>query len=493
LTSRTMESILTLDIGTTNIKAAVVSLNGKTLDLIKAKSPILASDAGSFEHEPRQLLNEVINLIKALAAKHRSAIKAIALSSYISNLLLVDDRGNELTNIITWLDRRPVKVLDNLSKLIDPHELYRRTGCPPLYLYVPPKIYWLSTSSNLVSKARYLLDAKSYILFKLMNEPYIDLSTASASQLLNIHSLKWDDLVLSSLGIDEGKLPRLVEADEIIGYIPRAKALELGLNDEVPIVPCLYDGASFIIGLGGLEVGVGSSHIGTSAMLRVVSDSPLIDLNTMELHTYYLCRGLWIPGGAIGNAGLTLDWLSSLVGREVNILLNNMAPLSSSLPLTIPILTPERFPKLTRCSGILSYGMKLEDRLNVLTTSLVLGFLFMLRRFSDLVESHGIKLREIRVGGGVAESDNVLYLMSNVLGTKVLRPKNLLEGGLLGNALIAFKALGYFKSLNDAFNSLGVEFDVFQPKDELINISKELYIKFKSLLKIYTQLCSELT
>jgi len=491
---RSKELILSVDIGTTNIKAALVSEGGSIVRLHREKLPLITADDGRAEHSPQVVYNCFTSIVRDLVKGYGSSVRALVISSYVSSVVLLDRGGRELSNLITWLDRRTVKTLETVKDSVDMYELYKRTGCPPLYMYPLMKLLWLQRDGpELLKHSGYVLDSKSYIIFKLINEPYIDLSTASATQLLNIHSLRWDDLALSIAGIDEGKLPKLVEGDVVLGNIPASKALEMGLGDDVVLVLSVYDGAAFIAGLGGLDEGVGSSHIGTSAMLRVPSGKPVIDHEGMELQSYYLCRGIWIPGGAIGNAGIVLEWLSSKVCRaDVNELMNSLqaVKLTRNFPLSIPLLSPERFPKLTKCVGLLTYGLTLEDDLHKLAYSLLLGSLFLLRRFSDLIARHGINIREVRVGGGVAQSDLILKLLANVLKVPVLRPKELTDAGLIGNTVFALKALGYYNSLKKAYESLNLQFEGFTPSYGEVEVVEELYRRFVLLLNRYIELCS---
>lgn len=484
------EFIISLDIGTSNIKAGLISFDGKLYKVCKERTPLL-SKLGRAEVKPQLLFKKILKLIKVLGKDKMHKIRAITFSTFFSSVIFLDKRGNELTNIITWLDERGVEGLKLAEKRLDYQKIYKHTGCPPLYIYPLAKIMWIkSHAPHILEKTRYVLDPKSYILFKLLSQPYSDLSTASTTQFLNIHTLQWDENVLNMIEVDKSFLPHLLEGDTILDDISPEIRRELSLPEDVVIVPSVYDGAAFVLGLGGLSEGIGFSHLGTSAMFRVIVKRPILNVEHMEIQTHYLWRNMWIPGAGINNAGMVFDWLSkNILRKSITKVINSISSeeISEDTPVAIPLLTPERMPSLSKLSGILIYGLKPSDTDSTLVLSLLLGILFLFRKIKQMIEDQNIRLHEVRIGGGGAASDVIVQLLADTLQLPVLRSRETIEAGLIGNTILVLRAFGH-----SVPKDLHHESEIFEP-DRLRSIAlNKLYTKFLKLLNEYVILGDKL-
>ncbi len=72
------------------------------------------------------------------------------------------------------------------------------------------KITWLKNNDyDRFAATQKFLSIKTYIIQQLTGEYIIDHSVASATGLLNIHTLKWETNALRQAGITENKLPDL--------------------------------------------------------------------------------------------------------------------------------------------------------------------------------------------------------------------------------------------------------------------------------------------
>ncbi len=480
--------VISLDVGTTNIKAALIDSEFKVVRVVRERTPFRKSGDRVSEHEPRLLLEKAEQLVRKLAREHGGEVEALAISSYICGLIALDKNLRELTGMITWADARSGEVLGELWSRHDPREIYERTGCPPLHMYLPPRIWWLRKAMpEAAEKAALLLGSKSYFILHLLGQPYTDLAMASSTQLLNIKELRWDDVALGVVEIGEEALPMPVEGGRILDTLPGRVSASLGLGSSVSLVPSVFDGASFIVGLGCYSQGAGASHIGTSSMIRVSSESPVIDSSGMEIQCYYLMDGRWIPGSSVGNAGILLEWLAEGFGISVGEILGEVSGLrvDADSPISIPILVPERIPLLSGRQGVLIHGLGLGHGLPHLAQSLLLGFTLLLRRIKEILGRTGLEIRELRVAGGGSRDPNILQLISDMLGLPVRKPIGVDEAGLLGNAVAAFKALGYLGGL-DKWSP--VKWDEYRPRPGSGMVSDRLYERFERLLDCYLRL-----
>lgn len=445
--------VISVDVGTSYIKGAAIKLDEAT------KRPVFLSTTGTrhlvisdgpvHEHSPRHIIAEIEKIVKHLA-KEAGKVDALVFSTYLFSTVLLSKDGHYITNVITWLDRRSETALDEVSR--HAIELYRRTGCPPLYIYSLPKLFYIRRVHPSALKESFVLDAKAMIFNHFTGELVTDLSTASGThQMLNTWSLKWDDLALSLVGIDESQLPRLQEGD----YVARIKpgiAREMGLPDDTPIVLGLYDGGSTIAGLSGFSPEVAVINMGTSSMLRVTSQNPVLDpTEDMGIQCYYLYRRTWIPGLGLNNCGIVLEHSSKAFKLSVEELIQAVRSITleeyarSETPVVLPLLYPERHPRLSKSTGLWLMGLREGTTLPLIACSIVEGIVLMIRLVSDILAGSGASYSYAVAGGKVSSIPIVAPLLASAL-EKPVKISEIPDAIHIGNAAIAGLAL---KSLSE--------------------------------------------
>jgi gluconokinase len=487
--------IVSIDVGTTNIKSALIEFNEdeKTLRIVEARNiPQQAiSDGVIHEHSPKYVIDRVLEGLKHYVLNYRS-VDAVVFSTYLFSQVLVNDAGEPITNIITWLDRRTEKVMHRIASIAG--LIYERTGCPPLTIYNLPKILYLSEHEpELLRSAKLILDVKSFLTLKLAGEAVTDLSTASGTyQMLNIWSLKWDTEVLAIVGVDEEKLPTLTEADYKLAF-KYGVARSVGLDPFTPVILGLYDGGSMIFGLAGGRADVAVVNMGTSSMLRVIGRKPITDRSgSMALQTYYLYRGTWIPGLAWSNCGVVLEKMAQILGMEISDAIDLLTKLSvedfiaSTSPVTVPLLYPERVPSLSFELGVAVMGIRPEhSKLHVLASALE-GVILLLKYASDIIESNGLSYSTAICGGKVLNIPLAKKLLASALG-KSITISEYPDATHFGNALMALKALGTLKDYDVAEISKSIVKEAVEPEPRLSNRISFTYRILKAYLDTMIQ------
>ena len=101
--------ILALDLGTTAVKAAVVSARGELLAWDAEPQPLILTPDGGVEQDPRvwwATLTRLVQRLLADAPEHRDAIRAVSCTAQWSGTVAVDASGEPLGNAILWMDTR---------------------------------------------------------------------------------------------------------------------------------------------------------------------------------------------------------------------------------------------------------------------------------------------------------------------------------------------------------------------------------------------------
>lgn len=452
-----MELILVVDIGTSSIKAGVVDEKGKILSSGERELEIERPEKGAAEHNPHTLYNIFLEISRQVLRGFEDKISVLTLSAYQDGLLPVDNKMEPLMGMMTLMDTRPQEIFEKLREKYNIDKLYQNTGCPPLFIYPLIKILWLrEKKKKIFEKVRFFLGSKDYIIYRLLGEPFTEPSIASATQLFNIHSLQWDDMAFQIAEIDKNKLPPVVPGEKILTKLPPQARASLGLVNEVYLLPGVYDGGGIAlgIGIGGKGDGLGVVNLGTTAMLRSASSKVILDKSgEMRFQTYYLCSGKWLPGAAINNAGIVLRWFrDNILSSDYTSLVSLAEEVKAGSDglFFLPFLTGERDPRIGNFSSGVLFGLKEYHTRNHLLRAFLEGVAYALCLIKQSLLDNDIKINDIRMGGGGARSDCWTQIFADILGLPIRRISESEHASLIGEALLAYVALGKYCSLEEA-------------------------------------------
>lgn len=482
-----MTLALVLDIGTSNAKVGVVSPEGEVVARARRAIQPRRPERGAVEHDPEALWRTVTTLVAEVARPRRESIAVLGLSGYQFGFLPLDGAGAPLTGMMTLLDERPKRVMDRIRSELPVEEIYRRTGCPPLFPYGLSKLVWLKTEKpDLFARAERFADLKGFLLERLTGQFVTEPSIAAATQLLNLRARDWDDQILEWVGIDRSFLPEVVPGEEMLCELAPSAAGKLGVAPGTPVLPGLYDGGAMIFGMGGTSEDVAVCNLGTTAMVRGCADAPLLDDPAeMRLQTYPLTAGRWAVGGALNNAGIALQWyrdaFATGVSYEALTARAEQVPPGSGGLFCLPFLTGERDPRIgNRASGSF-FGVREFHTEAHLTRSILEGVAYGLRMIRDALAENGVRPGRLRIGGSGARSDLWPQIVADVLDVLVERSRTP-DATLVGEALLAFTALGTYDDLDDAAERMVRVGKSFSPSDPAVETYEEAYDFFRGLV-----------
>ncbi|MGB5943390.1 MAG: gluconokinase [Leeuwenhoekiella sp.] len=483
-----MKLALIVDIGTTNIKVGLVNSKGIVLSQKSAENVPFRPERGAYENDPETLLEAIGKLSTEVAAPHKEEIAFIGLSGYQFGFLPLDEQGNPLGGMMTLLDNRSKVVMEDLKSLYSYEDIYTKTGCPPLSTYAFARLHWLKNyKPDIFAKAARYADLKSFLIEKWTGKFVTEPSIAGATQLLNVQTSDWDEDLLKWAGIDRSKLPKIVAGDNFSGELTAQAAAKLGLNESTPVLPGLYDGAAMILGMGGFGEEIAVCNLGTTAMFRGCSSSPLLDDPAkMRLQTYPLLPNYWVTGGAVNNAGVSLSWFKDLLNSSISFEefleeVDATNPGADGL-ICLPYLTGERDPRIGNEASAVFFGLKEYHERKHMVRSILEGITFSLNLIREAVTENGFQPKLLRVGGSGAKSDLWLNIIANTLNVKVQRMSTP-ESALVGISIIGFKACGVYESIQSATELMVTPGEIFEPSDQIVQKYKNTYDFFKRVLK----------
>lgn len=456
------ELILTIDAGTGSVRAIVFNLKGEVVARSYRRNNLYQEHFNWAVQKPEEILENIIQVCNSVLKDIKNdKIIGWTISTYYHSLILLDKDNKPITDILTWADLRANRQAETIKERYGGFNIYKKTGCPVHPMYPLSKVLWF-LENELELRDFKVASAKDYLVYKLFGEWIIDETTASTLGFLNIHSLKWDEDVISIAGLKTKQLPEIfptthiIEGEKLRVDIPELKG--------VPFILGAGDGALSSLGMGAIEERDVGIMVGTSGAVRTFSTNPILD-EKQRIWNYYFTNGLWLIGGAINNGGITLRWLRDTIfqdlakeaealGIDPYDLITKLAEKSSVGAkglIVLPFLTGERNPYWNdKAQGTL-IGLGLshtrEDIARAFMESVCYRLYSVYSALRDLFSTENFN--EIRAGGGFSRSKLWLQIMSDIFGKELIIPA-LEENTSLGAMVLVGVALSIFDSFKKA-------------------------------------------
>jgi glycerol kinase len=368
--------------------------------------------------------------------------------------------GQPIAPAIVWQDRRTAP---HCARLVaDGHEndIRTRTGLVVDPYFSATKIVWLLEHTDGAREcaergelAFGTIDC--WLLYNLTAGKVhaTDVSNASRTMLLNIHTLDWDDTLLALLRVPRSILPKIVSSSEVVGQT----ACE-GLPPGIPIASLVGDQQAALFGQGCTRPGLVKNTYGTGCfMLMNTGASPvppsagLISTVAWRLATPDRAAAYAIEG-SVFIAGAAVQWLRD--GLGIIQTAGEVEALAASVPSSDGVVFVPAFSGLgtpdwdPSARGTILGITRGTTRAHLARATLeAIAFqcaelLFAMRTASQ------IEPAELRVDGGGTANHLLMQLQADVLGIPVVRAR-VAETTALGAAYLAGLAVGVWACAQD--------------------------------------------
>jgi xylulokinase len=451
-------SYLCFDIGSSSLKAALVSEKGdllassrRPLSIIHGPSGVHESDACSWVEAAFSAGAEAISLAERALAEHhipKLEVRAISVSGNGPSLLAVDSSGHPLGPALSWLDRRAVVEAEEVSKLagfkIDPT------------FYLPKALrMWRTSDEELRDRIRWFFSCPEYIVFMLCGEALTYLPDPGYEPYI------WNSDMIAALGLPLERFPPFSVHARIVGRLIPAAASRLGLNPEIPLVSGYPDFLAAIVGSASVDIGDACDRSGTSEAINLCALKPFPRRDLLSLP--HPIAGLWNLSGGISTAGAALAWLSNILNPQsghgdaapVDSLLHeaHLSPPGAHGLVFLPYLAGERAPIWDASLRGAFVGLSIDHDRSDLARAAAEALAYGLKLASDLARSESFPFKILRVSGSSALDNLLCEIKADVLGVPVEVPE-IVECELVGDAAACASALGDASDLYEASHAL---------------------------------------
>jgi len=490
------DTILALDIGTTCIKAILVARNSDIVSVGTAGYETLSSAGGVVEQRPGDWWCSCIDAIgQALhSVKGTCKITAIALTGQMQDLILLNEAGEVLRNAILYSDTRASEQVRQIEQILDGQALLVQTtanvqGAASLlakWMWVrdnEPIIYHQSTTM--------LIGAHDYVCMRMCGARVTDVTTASTTGLLNIHSNEWatEDL-LRPLALRSDVLPCLVAPDIIVGHVTLSFA---GVPIGTPVFHGCGDVAATTVGVGAGRPGEAYMYVGTSGWIaKSVSHLPAAH-STDVLSVRHADPSFFIQAASMATAGGNLEWLRAVLGAHdigwdvLDQEASSVSPGSNGL-LYLPYLNGERCPFVDPSARGCFIGLSSATTRAHMCRAVMEGVAYALRHLLSCLNKDDDSLKQnvatMHMVGGGARSYIWPQIMADVLGCHVEAQVHSEGVASAGAALLAFKGLGWVLQCTRLAPQTEVSVRTFAPLKDAHDIYNSMFDIYNSMYPI---------
>jgi xylulokinase len=495
--------LIGVDLGTSGTKAALYQVDGKLISDASVEVPLFYPKPGVVEQDNEDFYTSAARTVQKCIESsgiEPTAIAAIAFDSQMAGVGLIDEDFNPVAKFDSWLDMRCQPFIELMNK--DAGErITRLTGCPPTCDHGPKMLWWKNEKPEIYKRTAKFIMPGTYVAGRIAglkaDRAFIDHTYIHFSGFSDAQHTTWSTELCDLFGLDQDKLPRIIEPCDLVGEVSDRSAKEFGLAPGTPIAAGAGDTAANALGAGIVRPGMLFDVSGTAAVLAECTDEYAADTKNRALLTMRsVIPGLWNPLAYIGGGGLALRWFrdqfyntvhgdtlpnSENLYQQMISLAKTIQPGSDGLFFS-PHLGGRICPSSPEMRGAwvgVSWTHTQAHFARAILESIAYEYAYYLKILKELLPK--LELVEARVVGGGARSEIWNQIKADILGVPYQRLQRD-ECGTWGAATIAGKAVGLIDDLaSHAEKTALVNGNPYYPSKENHKIYSPLIDKYIQL------------
>ena len=474
-------AFLGIDLGTTNLKAALYDEDLRPLDSESYPVPY-TREGGFVEFDADACFDRLIDMLAVLLRRQGvTRLHAMALTGQAETLLLLDEGGRPLCNAISWMDERSKAECAELSRRFPPEAVERITGqLSVLPTWPATKLLWLRAHRpEIFSKARRFALLKDYIVLRLTGRLTADMSIATFSLWFDIYGKVYWPEMLDALNIDAGRLAPLTEPCTVAGELLPELAARVDLEPGTLVNVGTLDHFAGMIGTGATRPGQLTLSTGTVMALATLSAEPAPRRSGIAMH-YGFRPDTHVMLPVVESGGASLEWFKRccLPGTDYATLNAALARRPDSGLLFLPNIVGTNAPAFDPDATGVFWGLRQHHDAIDMAGAVMEGVSFVLRENCEALAASGAPVTQIIATGGGAKSPYWCQLHADCAGVPVSVPADK-DAACLGAAIIAAVCAGRFDSFEAAAEDCIRMEHVYRPGDR----RDEKYHRFQKLYR----------
>ncbi len=459
-----MKYLLALDQGTSSSRSIVFAPDGHIVGMAQQEFRQIYPHPSWVEHDPIEIWSSQLATMR-LALKNSNIlaedIACVGITNQRETTVVWNRKtGQPIYNAIVWQDRRAEPVCAKLREEGHDKLVQAKTGLVIDAYFSGTKLQWILDN---VPQARDMA-AKGDLAFGTVDTWLIwnltkgrvhatDVSNASRTMLLNVHTNQWDSELMALLHIESNLMPTVQESSSDFGVIDAE-----WLGHPLPIGGVAGDQQSALFGQACWSEGQAKNTYGTGCFMLMhtghqfqTSQNGLITTSAAQIShkPEFALEGSVFIGGAV------VQWLRDGLhafknSADIEALAQTVTDADGVV--MVPAFTGLGAPYwnadargtvvgITRGTTMAHFARAALDSIAFQSTALLQAM------SKDAVQHGGAPVRELRVDGGACANNLLMQIQADLLGIPVIRPA-VIETTALGAAYLAGLHCGMFSDLN---------------------------------------------
>ena len=466
--------IMALDAGTTSNRCILFNKKGEICSVAQREFTQYFPQPGWVEHDADEIWASMLGVaVEAMSKIGASAedIAAIGITNQRETAIVWDrNTGEPVYRAIVWQCRRTSAYCDALKEKGLTDKFREKTGLVIDAYFSGTKVKWIlehvQGARERAEKGELLFGTvETWLIWKLTKGAVhvTDYSNASRTMLFNINTLKWDEEILSELGIPKGMLPEAKPSSCIYGHSDPAF-----FGGAIPIAGAAGDQQAALFGQTCFQPGEAKNTYGTGCFLLmntgekpVFSDNGLVTTIAWGLEgkvTYALEGSIFVAGAAIQWLRDEMRFIDSSAESEMMA----MQVQDTNGCYVVPAFTGLGAPHWDQYARGTIVGLtRGVNKYHIIRATLESIAYQVNDILSAMKADSGIELSSLKVDGGASVNNFLMQTQADIIDAPVNRPQ-CVETTAMGAAYLAGLAVGYWASKEDVLENWAID-QTFEP------------------------------
>ncbi|KAK8799720.1 hypothetical protein WA158_006268 [Blastocystis sp. Blastoise] len=441
----------------------IFNRNGEAVSTYQMEHEQIYPHQGWVEHDPIVIIQNVRTcIIEALklANLNASDLKAVGIANQRETIVIWNKKtGLPLYNAVVWMDARAESIITELKGKVDEEMIRSKTGLSFGSYFSGPKICWLAKNipgiREAMDKNEVLIGTiDSWVIWNLTGGinggvHKTDVTNASRTMLLNIHTLQWDDELLNIFNIPKSCLPLVCPSSSSFGICK-------GELEGVSIASSLGDQQAALFGQTCFLPGEAKNTYGTGCFLLMNTGERCVQSKYGLISTiaYQIKDGpvIYALEGSVAIAGALVQWLRD----NLNIIQSSSEVEECAKRVTdsggmyiVPAFSGLYAPYWREdARGVMVGLTRYIQRNHICRAALESTAYQTFDMFESIYKDSGVKLSALKVDGGMTVNSLLMQFQADILNTTIIRSL-VTETTALGAAFAAGLTVGVYKNTEE--------------------------------------------
>ena len=469
--------ILALDQGTTSSRSMVFDKHGNIVSVAQKEFKQIFPQPGWVEHDAEEIWSTQFGTLAEAVAKagiRMKQIVGIGITNQRETTVVWDrSTGKPICNSIVWQDRRTAAFCDELKAANMGDVIKQKTGLVIDAYFSASKLKWIldhipgaREKGENGELAFGTID--SWLVWKLTDGGVhaTDVSNASRTMLLNIHTGEWDDELLNVFSVPRSMLPEVKASSKIFGVTGNIVP-----DSHIPIAGIAGDQQAALFGQMCTQPGMVKNTYGTGCFMLMNTGTKAIASKNNLLTTIAWKiddRIEYALEGSVFIAGAVVQWLRDglkIIRRSEDVEELSAKAADSGGVYLVPAFAGLGAPHWNQHARGTLFGLTRGSSNANIARAALDSIAYQTYDVLKAMEADaGIDIKELRVDGGATVNNALMQFQCDILHCKVVRPR-ITETTALGAAYLAGLAVGYWKNIEEIQKHWQID-KTFSPKME---------------------------